>query len=84
MTYSLIITPKAEKELAKLDKTIASNVRKKVYQLVENPHRFIEKVVGSNVYRARTGDYRIFLDVEKSKKDIIVHAVRHRSNAYKP
>jgi mRNA interferase RelE/StbE len=42
------------------------------------------KLVGAeHLYRIRVGDYRIVYGIDKEAKQILIHYVRHRREAYR-
>ncbi|MDD5086545.1 MAG: type II toxin-antitoxin system RelE/ParE family toxin, partial [Candidatus Nanoarchaeia archaeon] len=47
------------------------------------PYSHIKKLVGSNYFRLRVGDYRVILDIIENKLIIHVIEVGHRKNIYK-
>jgi len=83
MNYSLVWSPKSEKELAKLGKKLIVRIVKKMRKVEESPFDFLEKIKDKEGYKIRVGNYRMFIDLEKEKKEIHVLTVRHRRYAYK-
>jgi len=83
MAYVLIWSPKSQQALAILPKEIAGRVVKKADAIVGNPHPFLERMVDYNLYKLRVGDYRAFIDIDETKKELHVLNVKHRKHAYK-
>lgn len=83
MAFVLIWSPKSQQALAGLPKEIASRIIKKADAIVGNPHPFLERMVDYSVYKLRVGDYRAFIDVDETKKELHVLNVKHRKHAYK-
>jgi mRNA-degrading endonuclease RelE of RelBE toxin-antitoxin system len=48
-----------------------------------DPDRFFAKLVGSDDFKLRVGDYRLLALLSHSEKTIIVERVDHRSRIYK-
>ena len=71
VTYRIEITRRAQKQIARLDRTVADRIVKKVDSLAKNPRpRGATSVRGEkDVYRIRVGQYRIVYVV---KDDILV------------
>ncbi|MBI2233145.1 MAG: type II toxin-antitoxin system RelE/ParE family toxin [Candidatus Aenigmarchaeota archaeon] len=80
MAFKIVWPESAIKQLQKLERPIANRVFAKVDELKENPHRFLTKVVGSECFRLRIGDYRVLVDIDKST--ITVLKIGHRKNIY--
>ena len=82
MAFEIIWSDLAIRQLKKLERTIASRIFNKVGELVENPNRFVQKLVNSPYYRLRVGDYRVILDIQGALLRILVLKVGHRESIY--
>jgi mRNA interferase RelE/StbE len=82
MTFEIIWSNSAIRQLKKLDRTVARQIFNKVGELRGDPYPYIIKVVNSPYYRLRVGDYRIILDIERSFARILVLRVGHRESIY--
>ena len=80
---NIIITPHAEKELRKLPKNIVEPILKKLHSIMENPLHFIERLVGSPLWKLRIGDYRAILFIKTKEQEIHVVKIGHRKGMYK-
>jgi mRNA interferase RelE/StbE len=83
--HNVDFTPEGEADLARLDRSIAQRVLKKLRWLAENldvvrPEALTGEWQG--VFKLRVGDYRVLYTLDKTKQRIIVHFVRHRSEVY--
>lgn len=82
-----VFSPDAQKDLLKLQKFIALRVEKKIrwYADQKNPLEFAEPLKGwGKMYRFRIGAYRAIFTIEEGKVVILlVHAVKHRKEAYR-
>ena len=83
MSYSLVWSPKSEKKLAKLGKKLVVRIVKKMRKVEKSPFDFLEKVKEEEGFKVRVGNYRVFIDLEREKKEVHVLTVRHRRYAYK-
>ncbi len=85
--YEVEFTSAAESDLARLSKTIAQRILKKIRWLAENFEDVTpESLTGDwkGLYKLRVGDYRVlytFSQVER--RVIIVHLIKHRREVYK-
>lgn len=80
--YDLIIEEVSEKFLKKLPKRDSEIILKKLYEIRENPFRFLKKLQGSKLWRLRIMKYRAVLDVVISGNKIIVLRIGYRKNVY--
>jgi len=81
---SIIWDPKARDFLRKLPKDISQRIFKKIdSEIKENPGRYLKSLVDRKEYKIRIGDYRLFVDYDKSKNQLIICSIRHRKDAYK-
>ncbi len=83
MTYSIIFTETAEKQLKRLQKNIQERILHSLERIKTRPYYFVKKLSGSRYFRLRSGDYRIILDIRDGELIIIVIEVGHRKNIYK-
>ncbi|MFZ2455564.1 MAG: type II toxin-antitoxin system RelE/ParE family toxin [Candidatus Altiarchaeia archaeon] len=82
MTYEILFTRSAEKDLKKLDKETQKRIISALERIRITPDRYVRKIVGETCYRLRVGDYRIIMDIEQGKLVILVLKVGHRKNVY--
>ena len=80
--YSIQIEKNAEDFLKKLPKKEAEIVLNKIYSIRENPFRYLKRLQGEKLWRLRTGDYRVIVDIIVSMNNIIVLRIGHRKNVY--
>jgi len=85
--HDVEFTSEAESDLARLSKTIAQRILKKIRWLAENfedvtPEPLIYEWKG--LYKLRVGDYRVLYSFSHSERRIIVvHLIKHRREVYK-
>lgn len=83
MPYCVIWDPKAEDDLKSTPSEIAKRIIKKVIELELTPYHFVEKLTDVDCWKLRVGDYRVLMDIDEEKKQILVLKVGHRKNIYK-
>lgn len=89
MSYTIELTPAAEKtllKLAKRDRALMVRLDRALLSLTDNstpPNS--KQLVGevANLYRLRVGDYRIIYQVDGGKLVILVVHVGHRKDVYR-
>jgi len=82
MSWSVELTHRALRDLGKLDRPVARRVIAKLERATEDPHRFFARVVGSDDYKFRVGDYHVLVALLHETKGILVKRVDHRSRIY--
>ena len=84
MPYEIHLTPAAERNLKKLPRHIVPIVQRKIETLAANPRpQGVEKMRGEeNLYRIRTGDYRILYTIEDRKLIVLVVKIGNRRDVY--
>ena len=85
MTRSVRFKPSALRELEQLPKPVRLIITGKIERLAEDPFPAGSKRLKglADVYRIRSGDYRILYLVEVSQQVVRVLRIRHRSEAYR-
>ena len=85
--YEVEFTAEAEDDLARLSKSIAQQVLKKLHWLVENFEVITpEPLTGQwqGLFKLRAGDYRVLYTFSSTERSVIVvHLVKHRREVYK-
>ena len=87
MAYNVEFTPKALKQLSKLDKSIKKRIDNYLLKLssLDNPRSLGKALHGelSNIWSYRVGDYRLLAKIIDDEIVIIVLKVDHRKQIYK-
>ena len=84
--YSIRLLSDANRELARLDKTVANRIVRKLRWLADNLDDLSpEPLKGgfSGLYKLREGDYRIVYEILRSEETIVIHLIGHRREVYK-
>jgi len=82
MTYEILFTDSARKDLKKLEKPVQERIVSALERIRISPERYVKKLVGDPGYRLRVGDYRILMDIVENKLIILVLKIGHRKNVY--
>ena len=83
MTYKLVYTQRAIKDIRKLEQISKKRIGRALIRYEEDPLKYAEKLIDPRLgtYRFRIGDYRVVFDLEGN--EIIVLRVGHRKDIYK-
>lgn len=81
--FSIIILPKAKKQLLKLEKKTIEIILKKIYSIKENPLHYIERLKEIPSWKLRIGDYRAIMSINTREKKIFIEKIGHRKEIYK-
>jgi len=80
----ILIEEEALKALSKIPDPYAKNITKKIKTLAGDPlPQKCKKLKGTNLFRIRSGNYRIIYNLEKKQNLIRVLVILHRCKAYK-
>lgn len=85
MTWEIVFTKKAQKQINDLDKPIQSRIKKAILEKLKiNPALYLESLTGElgGYYKFRIGDYRLICSKEDEKLIIIVVELGHRREVY--
>lgn len=80
MTYEIIFSDKAFRQLKKLEKSIQERIIAVLERIRVRPETYVTKLVDDPGYKLRVGDYRVIMDIENSKLKILILKVGHRKN----
>ncbi|MCY7359191.1 MAG: type II toxin-antitoxin system RelE/ParE family toxin [Rudanella sp.] len=84
--YTVVVSKSAEKELSKLPVSAILQLRETIFKLADDPRPTyrLQKTerVQENLYRVRTGEYRIIYGVEDSILTVEVLRVGDRKDVY--
>lgn len=80
----LVITEKAEKDLARLDRRASQRVRDALDVMITNVNMVdLKKLKGTrDRWRLRVGDYRVLLQIVGDEATVYALRVKHRQEAY--
>ena len=82
MTYEVLFSDLALKQLRKLDKEIEQRIIATLERIRTRPDAYVKKLVGDDGYRLRVGNYRAIVDLDKEKLIVLVLRIGRRRNVY--
>lgn len=84
MNYTLLILPKAEKELASLpkDRFLLVDAHIMALRKIPRPPGCI-KLKGREGWRIRAGEYRVIYEIKDAERTVVIHHVAHRKEVYR-
>ena len=82
MTYELIFSEMAYKQLKKLEREVQVRIITALERIRIRPSAHLIKLVGDPGYRLRVGEYRVIVDIDNKKLHILVLKIGHRKGIY--
>ena len=82
MTYEIVFSDAALKQLKKLEKSTQERIISTLERIRIRPQSHVTKLVGDSGYRLRVGDYRVILDIDEGVLVVLVLKVGHRKKIY--
>ena len=82
MSYEVLFSDLALKQLRKLDKETSVRIIATLERIRIRPDAYVRKLLGDEGYRFRVGDYRLIVDLDKEKPIIFVLRIGHRRKVY--
>ncbi len=87
MGYNIEVTKEALKSLKKLPFDVTNDIKNKIIMMAENAeiinHKKLKGNYYTDMYKLRSGDYRIIYSMNKAKNIIYIEYLGHRKNVYK-
>jgi mRNA interferase RelE/StbE len=86
MTFSVVYTTRARKDLRNLPLDVAQTCIRAISGIKENPYSFVKKLKGpkkSPLYSFRIGEYRAIMSIEDDRLIVFVLEIGHRSTIYR-
>jgi len=84
MTYHVLISKQAEKEIEKVPRSISIKVKEAILSLARNPRpNGCKKLQGRDGYRIRIGNFRIVYDIDDKIVTVYILTVMDRKDVYK-
>lgn len=81
MSYEVLLHPRADKFLKKVEDEVENRIRDKLKSLKDDPEKG-KKLKHSDFWRRRIGDYRAIYEINHKEKQVIVLFVGHRKDVY--
>jgi len=85
VSYSIRLTPKAQKSVKKLDPVVARRIRRFLEErlaVADDPRQLGRKLVSEEFWRYRVGDYRILVTIDDEQILVLVIDIAHRRDIY--
>jgi len=82
MSFTVLLHPKAAKELEKIENTIKARIVERLKELKDNPERVGKALRHSNFWSLRVGDYRAIYEIDRARRQVVVLFVGHRKKVY--
>lgn len=82
MTYEIIFSDKALRQLKKLEKNVQERIIAVLERIRIRPETYVSKLVEDPGYKLRVGDYRVIMDIDNKIIRILILKVGHRRNIY--
>jgi len=82
VTFTVLLHPKAAKELEKIEGTTKVRIVERLRDLKDNPERVGKVLKHSNFWSLRVGDYRAIYEIDRTRKQVIVLFIGHRKKVY--
>lgn len=83
--YEIVFARSARRELHDLPRSVGLRILRRIESLGVTPRqRNYQKLMGStNLWRMRTGDYRVIYGIDDIQRIVDIVAIRHRKDAYR-
>ncbi len=82
MTFTVLLHPKAARELDRLENQAKRRVRGSLKELCNNPEKIGKRLRPSGFWSLRIGDYRTIYEIDTAERQVIVLFVGHQSKVY--
>jgi len=82
MTYEILFSDKALKQLKNMERDVQERIIAAMERVRIKPEKYVTKLVGDPSYKLRVGDYRIIMDIDSKKLQVLVLKIGHRKNIY--
>jgi mRNA-degrading endonuclease RelE of RelBE toxin-antitoxin system len=82
MTWIVIWSKRAEKQLDELPPEVAIRILRKTDEVEIAPFAYLERLANSHLYKFRVGNYRVIVDVINDKLILHFVLVKKRSRVY--
>jgi mRNA interferase RelE/StbE len=81
MRYQILLHPKADGVLKKLEKKTQKLFKKKIRELSNSPEKG-ERLLGTTFWKLRAGNYRVIYEIEPKPDRVIILYIGHRKHVY--
>ncbi len=82
MTFTVLLHPKAAKELERIEDTTKARIVARLRELKDKPDRAGKILKHSDFLSLRVGDYRAIYEIDRTEKQVVVLFIGHRKKSY--
>jgi len=82
VSFTVLLHPKAAKELNKTQKTIKDRIIERAKELRENPDKLGKSLRPTTFWSTKTGEHRIIYEIDAKENRVTILFVEHRSKVY--
>ncbi|MDH7477512.1 MAG: type II toxin-antitoxin system RelE/ParE family toxin [Candidatus Bathyarchaeota archaeon] len=82
MGFTVLLHPKAAKELEKIENATRTRIVERLRDLKDNPERVGKALRHSNFWSLRIGDYRAIYEIDRTRRQVVVLFIGHRKKVY--
>ena len=82
MVFTVLLHPKAAKELGKIENATKARIVERLRDLKDNPERVGKVLRHSNFWSLRIGDYRAIYEIDRTRRQVVVLFIGHRKKVY--
>jgi mRNA interferase RelE/StbE len=82
VVFTVLLHPKAAKELEKIENTTKTRIVERLRDLKDNPEKAGKILKHSNFWSLRVGDYRAIYEIDRTKRQVVVLFIGHRKKVY--
>jgi mRNA interferase RelE/StbE len=82
VVFTVLLHPKAAKELEKIENTTKTRIVERLRDLKDNPEKVGKILKHSNFWSLRVGDYRAIYEIDRTKRQVVVLFIGHRKKVY--
>ncbi|MDQ5844038.1 MAG: type II toxin-antitoxin system RelE/ParE family toxin [Acidobacteriota bacterium] len=83
MEYEVLILRRAQKQLSNVPKSNYARIRDLIASLASNPRPVgSKKLTGRDVWRLRSGNYRVIYEIDDRERRVVVLDVGDRKDVY--
>lgn len=83
MTYSIQFSKEARNYFKKLEKNEKEQIIKKLQRICVQPEKYLIKLINSEFYKLKAGNFRLFIDLQNDKLVVLILEIGKRKNIYK-
>ncbi len=83
MVYKIKFDKKAKRFFSRLQKEDKKQITQKLKKIRINPKSYLIKLINSDLYKLKVGDFRLFIDLYENELIILVVRLGKRKSIYK-